>query len=89
VVVKPKTPKGQSREVIWTVDLRILWDPSQLSIYKGRVALDPLVRRLGTLKNLRCGVLKSSKAQSNESRRIEDASRLFLTVRSRLWSTRC
>jgi hypothetical protein len=68
VVIKPKTPKGWSREVIWTVNLRILGDPSQPLIYRGRVALDPLVRRLGTLRNLRCGVSKSSEAQSNESR---------------------
>jgi hypothetical protein len=43
VVVKPKTPKGRSREVMWTVDLRILQDPSQSSIYKGHVVLDHLV----------------------------------------------
>jgi hypothetical protein len=43
IVVKPKTPKGRSREVMCTVDLRILRDPFQSSIYNGHVALDPLV----------------------------------------------
>jgi hypothetical protein len=31
-----------------TIDLRILWDPSQPSIYRERVVLDPLVLKLGT-----------------------------------------
>jgi hypothetical protein len=71
-----------------TIDPRILRDPSQSSIYRGRVALDPLVQRLGTPGDLRCGVSISSEARSDESHRFEDASGLFLTVRSRLWSAR-
>jgi hypothetical protein len=37
----------------------------QPSIYKGHMALDPLVQRLGTPGNLRGGVSKSYESQSN------------------------
>jgi hypothetical protein len=62
---------------MWTMDLRILRDPSQSSIYRGRVALDPLVQRLGTPGNLRCGVSISSEAQVTrvvDSRMLRDFS---------------
>jgi hypothetical protein len=61
---------------------------SQPSIYKGHVMLDPLVRRLGTLGNLRGGMPKSYESKSNESHQFEDDLGLFLTIKSRLWSTR-
>jgi hypothetical protein len=59
---------------------------SQPSIYKGHVALDPLVRRLGTPGNLRGGVLKCYESQTNESCLFEYDLGLFLTIKSRLCS---
>jgi hypothetical protein len=52
----------------------------------GCVAPNPLVRRLGTLGDLRCGVSISAEARSDNIRRSKDASRIFLAIRSRIWS---
>jgi hypothetical protein len=69
-----------------TVDPWIIQDPSYSLIYRGHVALDHLVQRLGNLRNLRCGVSKGSEAQSDEICLFEDSLGLFLTVISIMWS---
>jgi hypothetical protein len=83
-----KTPEDRIYEATLVMDLWIHVASSQPSLYKGHMALDPLVRRLGTLGNLRGGVSKRYESQSNDSCRFEDDLGLFLTIKYRLWSAR-
>jgi hypothetical protein len=55
-----------------TIDPQILQDPSQSSIYRGRVALDPLVQRLGTSGEKRSLHCKTPEHQSYEVKRVID-----------------
>jgi hypothetical protein len=64
----------ESLQSVKTPEVATKWSKSQLSIYRGRVVPDPLVQRLGTLGDLKCGVSISSEARSDESHRSEDAS---------------
>jgi hypothetical protein len=68
VCCNTKTPEGQIHEVMRTDDPLILQNPSQSSIYRGHMALDPLVQILGTPGNFKFHVLKISEGRSNESR---------------------
>jgi hypothetical protein len=79
-----KTPEGRIHKVTLVMDLWIHVASSKPSIYKGHMALYPLVRRLGTPGNLRGCVSKSYESQSDESRRFEDDLGLFITIKSRL-----